>query len=330
MSRIRIGTRGSTLALWQAQWLMDSLKRASRRASCEVVVIQTQSDRDQRTPLERMGATNVFTREIEQALLAGEIDVAVHSLKDLSSEMPKGLVLAATSPREDARDALVTRDGRGLEDLPRGAVVGTSSLRRRSLLLHARPAARVEPLRGNIETRLRKLEQGDYDAIIMAHAALQRLGLDVPCVTLDPTIWVPAAGQGIIGVQARAGDDELLDLLGRVSNPASMWCAQVERGLLRALGGGCTVPVGAHAIFHRHRKSWRGRAPRERGQPITDDDLVSLYGFVGSPDGRRALYSSAAANEPASDMLVRGIAADLKKQGADDVLALLRGRNSNW
>jgi len=302
--RVRIGTRGSALALWQARWLQTEIERRRPDISVELVVIRTESDRRPDVPITAMESRGVFTRDIEQALLDGEVDAAVHSLKDLPSEDAPGLVLAATSPREDPRDALLTPDGVSLEELKSGAVVGTSSLRRAALLRAARPDLNVRPIRGNIDTRLAKLRSGAYDAIVMAAAALNRLGRDVPSRLLEPETWTPAVAQGIIGVQVRANDVEMLSLLSPIGDPRSGMCARIEREMLHSLGGGCSVPVGGLARL--------------------EDGRVTLRGFVGSADGRRTLYAERSADEVQSHGLGALVAADLRAAGAEEILAALR------
>lgn len=310
MIDIRIGTRGSKLALYQANWVRDQLLARFPDLRVELVVIRTESDRKPESNLASLDTRGVFTRDIESALLAGEIDVAVHSLKDLPTDMSQYLCIAATGPRADARDFLVTHVGSSsmsdamLSDLPEGAVVGTSSMRRSSLLRAERPDFTVLPLRGNIDTRLRKLESGEYDAIVMAGAALDRLGLSVRAVPLDPHRWVPAVAQGIIGVQAHIRDREILAMLDEISDPDSMLAATVERDLLRAVGGGCSVPVGGYGV-------------------ISGDDF-HLTGFVGSPDGTRVIYASRTSARSQAATLGEALAADLRSKGADAILAELQ------
>lgn len=301
---LKIGTRGSRLALWQTDWLIGELARRCPDLETERVIIRVESDRQPDVPLVEMESRGVFTRDIEVALQAGRIDAAVHSLKDLPSENAPGLVIAATSARADARDALLTGDGRSLEELSAGGVVGTSSLRRTALLRAARPDLHVTPLRGNIDTRLRKLRDGQYDAIVMAAAALERLEQAAPSVLLPPERWVPAVSQGIIGVQARAGDERVLSLITPLGDPSSGLCAGVERSFLRSLGGGCSVPVGGYARV--------------------EGDAITLRGFIGSPDGRRSLrvVRSAPARESAG--LGERVAEELERLGATAILEELR------
>lgn len=304
MRRIRLGTRGSRLALWQTAWVEAALR--ARFPGCEVeqVVIRVESDRQPEVPITAMASRGVFTRDIEVALLEGRIDAAVHSLKDLPSEDTPGLSLVATSPREDPRDALLTVDGRAFQELRRDAVVGTSSLRRAALVRETRPDLNVEPIRGNIDTRLHKLRTGNYDAIVMAAAALNRLQESIPACPLPADSWVPAVAQGIIGVQARSDDEAVIAGLSAISDEASMLCASVERSFLRSLGGGCSVPVGGHATLV--------------------DGMVRLTGFVGSPDGQRALRL--VEEVPVSEAAGLGpkVARALAERGAGAILDDLR------
>lgn len=301
---IRLGTRGSALALWQTAWVSDALRVRFPGVAVETVVIRVESDRQPELPISAMASRGVFTRDIEVALLEGRIDAAVHSLKDLPSDDAPGLAVVATSPREDPRDALLTPDGRGLMDLPPGAVVGTSSLRRTALLREARSDLSVRPIRGNIDTRIRKLREGEYDAVVMAAAALNRLDEAVPARPLPPDEWVPAVAQGIIGVQARGTDAELASMLGEISDRGAMVCASIERSFLRALRGGCSVPVG-------------GLARLEGG-------MATLHAFVGSPDGRRVLRVRRSVRLESAAALGGDVAYELQLRGAGEILDGLR------
>ncbi len=294
------------MARWQTAWAMQQLRQNFPELELQEVIIRVESDRQPDAPITSMSSRGVFTRDIEVALLSGSIDIAVHSLKDLPSEDAPGLVVAAVSPREDPRDALLTADGITLERLPLGAVVGTSSVRRSALLLEARPDLRVEPLRGNIDTRLRKLMSGEYDAIVMAAAALRRLGRDVPAQPLPSETWVPAVAQGVIGIQCRSGDEDLRNILEVINDAEAYYCASLEREYLRSLGGGCSVPVGGFATV--------------------DDSGVTLRAFVGSPDGRRCFRVVRTAVREADDGLGRQVARDLMELGGSEVLAGLRAR----
>ena len=244
---LRVGTRGSALALAQARQTADSLEQRNPGLLCELVPIQTSGDRRQDLPFTAVGVKGMFVKEIEEALLSGQIDCAIHSMKDMPGRLPEGLIIAAVPLREDPRDALLS-DGRRLADLPSGSRIGTSSMRRANQLLHLRPDLTVDELRGNLDTRLRKLEEGLYDAIILACAGLGRLGCAERIVErLNIEDFVPAPGQGAIAVEARQGDEETLDRLSKVSDPDTVSCTRAERGFQDELRLGCSVPVGAHA-----------------------------------------------------------------------------------
>ncbi len=246
MTPLRLGTRGSPLALWQAHHVRDRLAPLAAPRPVELVLIETQGDRVRDRPLAQIGGDGLFTKEIQNALLDGRADVAVHSLKDLPTLPVEGLDLAAVPPRGPVGDVLVSRRHRRFDDLPTGAVVATSSLRRRSQLLHRRPDLRIESVRGNVETRLRKLDEQGLDAIILAEAGLVRLGLAANITEVLDRAWMlPAVGQGALGLECRADDAETLRLLAPLNDPATRACVLAERALLRGLGGGCLVPIGA-------------------------------------------------------------------------------------
>ncbi len=243
---LRIGTRASALALWQAHHAEALIKGLTGAPDVEIVHIKTEGDVRTDVPLWALKGRAFFTKEIDRALLAGEVDIAVHSLKDLATQLDAGLELAATLTREDPRDALLTRSGGGLKDLPQGARVGTSSLRRRAFLSRARPDLQLLELRGNVPTRVERLKKGDYDAIILAAAGLRRLGLqDHISELLLPDDFPPAVSQGVIGVACRADDAETLRWLRPLDDHAARLAATAERALLRRLEGGCQVPLGA-------------------------------------------------------------------------------------
>ncbi|MEO7145097.1 MAG: hydroxymethylbilane synthase, partial [Bryobacteraceae bacterium] len=240
---IRIGSRGSQLALWQAHWIEARLGALGE--TCQIEVIKTTGDKITDAPLSKIGGKGLFTKEIEDALLAGEIDVAVHSLKDLPVETPRGLTLAAIPEREDVRDALV---GKRLDELAKGAVVGTSSLRRAAQLLALRPDLKIETLRGNVDTRLRKLDEGKYDAIVLAAAGLGRLGWENRIAELIPAeLILPAPGQGALAVETRDDRGRVTKLCRQLDDASARAAVTAERAALAALGGGCQVPIGAYA-----------------------------------------------------------------------------------
>jgi hydroxymethylbilane synthase len=302
---IRIGTRGSALALAQARAVSAGLEAAG--ASVEIVPMRTEGDRRFGARLAEVGGKGLFVREIEDALLGGRIDVAVHSLKDLPAEVPDGLALAAFPPREDPRDVLVTADGAGLDELRTGATIGTSSLRRRALLLAARPDLVVEPLRGNVDTRLAKLATGECDGIVLAAAGLHRLALAPPHAhTLPVETFVPAVGQGILAVEVRADDVTTGRLARALDDGDTRSCALAERSYLRRLGASCNTPMAAHATLDR-----TGERPRLR-----------LMALVASEDGRRILRADAAGAPGDAADVGRGLAELLLERGAEAVAAL--------
>jgi hydroxymethylbilane synthase len=297
---IRLGTRGSTLALVQARSVAAALGGA---AQVEIVPMRTEGDRLAEARLAVVGGKGLFVREIEEALLRGDIDLAVHSLKDLPAETPAGLTLAAYPPREDPRDVLVTKGPATLETLPRAARVGTSSPRRRALLLAARPDLAVEPIRGNVDTRLRKLSEGDWSAIVLAAAGLVRLGLAPAHVqALDPEAFVPAVGQGIIAVEARADDRATLAALARADDADTRACALAERAYLARLGASCHTPMAAHARL--------------------EGGTLRMTAVVAGEDGRRVLRAAASAPAAGAERLGLELATRLLAQGAAEITAL--------
>ena len=295
---IRVGTRGSALALAQA-----ALVRAGLGSESELVPMRTEGDRLAEAKLAAVGGKGLFVREIEDALLRREIDVAVHSLKDLPAEPPAGLALVAFLPREDPRDVLVGNRAVSLEGLAPGAVLGTSSPRRRALVLAARPDLTVEPLRGNVDTRLRKLAAGGFDAVVLAAAGLRRLGLaPAHCTPLDAERFVPAVGQGIIAVEARVDDAITLARAAALDHPATRACALAERAYLAGLGASCTTPVAAHARL--------------------DGGTLRMTALVVSEDGRRILRTSAVAPAVDAESLGRRLADEMLSKGAASIADL--------
>lgn len=303
MNPLRIGTRGSPLALWQAHHVAGLLRPLTAPRAVELLEIETSGDRIRDAALTQMGGDGVFTKEIQRALLAGAVDVAVHSLKDLPTTFIAGLTLAAVPERGPSGDAFVSHKHRHFDELPPGAVVGTSSLRRRSQALHRRPDLNLVNLRGNIETRLRKIEEQNLDAIILAEAGLRRLGL-ASAITelLDPQWMLPAVGQGALGLECRAEDTVTLGLLERLNHGPTRQAVLAERALLRGLGGGCLVPLGA--------------SPRVEGSELL------LRGAVLSPDGRQRIaaeYRGAAAE---AEVVGQQLAEILLARGARDLISL--------
>ncbi len=244
--RLRIGARASALARWQAEWVRAQL--AEQGVAAELVLVRTTGDRDAQTPLRALGSKGIFIKELEDALLEGRVDLAVHSMKDVPTELPAGLLIPAILRRDDVRDALVSRAGMAFEDLAPGARVGTGSLRRQAQLRHYRGDLEMRDIRGNVETRLAKLDRGDYDAIVLAKAGLDRLGFgERISETLHTDICLPAAGQGAIGIEARAGDEEVLRMLAPMNHIETRIAVDAERAVLAAIEGGCQVPAGIWA-----------------------------------------------------------------------------------
>jgi hydroxymethylbilane synthase len=311
---LRIGTRVSRLAQWQARHVADLIAAQRGAPAVELVHIRTTGDEQSDRPLWELRGRAFFTREIDRALLGGGVDIAVHSLKDLSTEIEAGLTLAALLPRADPRDALLSRGGVTLDELPRGARIGTSSLRRRAFLARLRPDAALLELRGNVPTRLERLQRGDYDAIVLAAAGLARLGLERHVSEyLSPERFPPAVSQGVIGVCARAGESATLRWLGRLDDPAARVAASAERALLRRLEGGCQVPLGALASVH--------------------DGVLTLEASVCTLDGSQSLSvrgTGAAASggglsaEEAAALGTR-LAEELLARGAGELIARERG-----
>lgn len=258
---LRLGTRGSPLALTQAGMVRDALAKAHGLAPDRIAleVIRTSGDRIQDRPLAEAGGKGLFTKEIEEALIAGTIDLAVHSSKDMPTVLPAGLVLSAFLEREDPRDALISRKAKSIADLPRGAVVGTASLRRQAMVKRRRPDIQVVPLRGNVETRLRKLEEGIADATLLALAGLKRLGLaDAATEVLDVEEFLPAVGQGAIGIETRADDTRTCGLLTAIDHADTATALICERAFLAVLDGSCKTPIGGHATISGGRLRFRG------------------------------------------------------------------------
>jgi hydroxymethylbilane synthase len=300
LKALRIGTRGSALALWQAKSIARALCETTGTEP-EIVIIKTSGDKFQQTSFSQIGTKGVFIKELEDALLEERIDLAVHSMKDVPTEIPEGLTIAAIGKREDVRDALLSSSGATLASLPRGARVGTSSLRRQSQLLYARRDLRVLELRGNVDTRIEKLRRGDYDAIVLAKAGLDRLGLSGNISeVLPPEVSLPAAGQGAIGIEARAGDPETLRVLTGLEDGETRSAVTAERSALAGLGGGCQVPIGA----------W-GRVENNR---------LSLDVAVLSPDGKQRMWEKDSGSPTEADTIGKRIAQKLRECGAAALL----------
>ncbi len=298
MANLRIGSRGSQLALWQANHVAALLREHCH--SVEIAIIKTTGDKILDVALSKVGTKGMFTKEIEEALADRRVDLAVHSLKDVPTELQEEFELAAIMKREDPRDAFISVKYSALEELPKGAKVGTSSLRRQCQLKALRRDLEIFPLRGNVDTRLRKLESGEYDALILASAGVHRLGLDKHVRSrICPDVMCPAVGQGALAIEARAGDQEVLSHLAFLNHAETRAAVLCERALLGSLGGGCQVPIGAFAEVS--------------GQGLR------LRAMVGRPDGSEILRELAEGSDP--ERLGRETAHKLLKRGAEKILS---------
>jgi hydroxymethylbilane synthase len=303
MARLRIGSRGSQLALWQAHHISALLRE--RGHEVELEIIKTTGDKITDVALAKVGTKGMFTKEIEEALAEGRIDLAVHSLKDLPTELSQGFEIAAVTTRENPHDVFCSRTYETIEDLPRGARVGTSSLRRQAQLKAVRPDLDIHPLRGNVDTRLRKLEAGEYDAIILAAAGLNRLGKTQLVKQVIPAeVMCPAAGQGALGIEIRAGDSVTRQHLAFLDDAAARATTTCERALLNKLGGGCQVPIGAFA--------------EQR------DGRLHLEAIVADPDGSKVLRESRDGSDPVQ--LGESVGETLLQRGGDAILEAVYGQ----
>ncbi len=306
MDRLVIATRKSQLALAQAQWVAERLRAALPGLSVSLEKVVTQGDKILDVPLAQVGGKGLFVKEIEQALLEGRADLAVHSMKDLPAELPPGLCIAGVSPREDVRDALISRDGRGLADLAPGARVGTSSLRRQAQLLALRPDLAVVSIRGNVETRLRKLESDGLDAVVLAAAGLARLGLSSRVSELlPPQVLLPAVGQGALGLECRDGDAATKELVLAISDGEAACAVEAERAFLARLEGGCQVPIAGYAVV--------------------EGSDVALAGLVADLDGRRVVRGQGRALRRQAAGLGREVAERVLADGGRQILAEVYG-----
>jgi hydroxymethylbilane synthase len=301
---LRLGTRASALARWQAEWVASQLVAAGYQV--ELVPITTRGDSSQRSSIGELGSPGVFTKELQRALLDSQIDLAVHSLKDLPTDEVPGLALAAVPEREDVEDALVSREGKSFDNLAPNATIGTGSLRRRAQLLHARSDLVMRDIRGNVDTRLEKLAAGQFDAVVLAQAGLKRLGLQGRISQILPlSLMLPAVGQGALGIEARGDDEATRSALAALDHPATHRAVLAERSLLEALCGGCLAPVGGLAR-------------------IQSDGELRLEAVVLSPDGKVRLAASGTA--PAAGAIELGVlvAGELIAQGAGDLISQSR------
>ena len=302
-----LGTRGSRLAVWQAEWVQARLRESSPDVAVTLRRIKTSGDKILDMPLATIGGKGLFVKEIEDALLQGEIDLAVHSMKDVPTVLPEGLEILCVPAREDPRDALISREAKPLDRLPRGARVGTSSLRRQAQLLHRRPDLKIEMLRGNLDTRLRKLRDGEFDAIVLAAAGLKRMGW-VEQITeyLPSEVSLPAIGQGALGLEGRRDDAFVRGILAALDHHPTRTAVTAERALLERLEGGCQVPIAAHATLSGER--------------------LRLEGLVASVDGRRLVRDSVEGTVADARELGTRLAEQLLRQGGEAILNEIYGR----
>ena len=301
---VRIGTRGSPLALWQARWVATALQRHHAGLQTEIVVIRTEGDRNRHDPLPQIGGKGLFVKDIEEALLRGEIEVAVHSMKDMPTDLPDGLHVSVVPPRAEVRDAFVGKDGRRLTQIDGPWRIGTSSLRRQAQLRAFSAALQVCDLRGNVDTRLRKLRQGDVDGVVLAAAGLERLGLASEITELlSIDVMLPPAGQGALALETVAGH-WVDDLLAPLNDAATAGAVAAERAVLQHLGGGCSVPIGALGQYQ--------------------DAHLHVQALVSSPDGSRALRREISGPVDQAAALGERLAAQLRADGAGDILQALQ------
>jgi hydroxymethylbilane synthase len=312
--KITIGTRGSKLAIWQSEWVKGELERLNPGLEVELKRIKTTGDKILDVPLAKVGGKGLFVKEIEEAMLRGEVDIAVHSMKDVPTEFPEGLHLAVICKREDPRDAFISRKSesggfkyQNFDSLPEGAVVGTSSLRRSSQLLSLRPDLRIAQLRGNVDTRLRKLDEGEFDAIILAAAGIKRLGRQERITRLLPVdVSLPAIGQGAVGIECRIDDVKVLELIEPLRDRVTDICVRAERAFLRRLEGGCQVPIAAHARL-------------EKG-------IIAMEGLVGDLEGKRIIRGHIEGPETRFRDLGTSLAEDILSRGGKEILDEVYGR----
>jgi len=324
-NKIIIATRGSKLALWQAEWIKSQLKAGTPGLKVELKKIKTTGDKILDVPLAKVGGKGLFVKEIEEALLQKSADLAVHSMKDVPTELPEELYIAAICAREDPRDAFITRSQKSVvgsqkfKDLPRGATVGTSSLRRICQLLKIRPDIKIVQLRGNLDTRLRKLDEGQFDAIILAAAGVKRLGLQKRITEILPLeISLPAIGQGAIGIECRRDDEFINSILEKLNHRATSICVKAERSFLKKLEGGCQVPIGAYAELEDRTQGTEQRQKKS--------EILVIRGLVGSLDGKTLIEGSKKGKPENAESLGTALAEDLLSKGAGEILAEVYGR----
>lgn len=304
MRKLIVGSRRSQLALTQSGQFIDRLKAVQPDLEIEIKEIVTKGDQIVDRQLSKVGGKGLFVKEIQNELFSKEIDMAIHSLKDVPSELPEGLTLGCIPDRENPYDAYIAKNHVALKDLPDGSIVGTSSLRRGAQILAQFPNLEIKWIRGNIDTRLKKLQEEDYDAIILAAAGLKRMGWSEDIVTqyLDNDLLIPAIGQGALGIECRADDTELLGLLAKVHNAEVAACVTAERTFLKEMDGSCQVPIGGHAV-------------------IGDDNQIHFTGLIMSPDGKQRFQHTAMGTDPVE--VGQRVSQELKDQGAYDIIEAL-------
>ncbi|MDH5762558.1 MAG: hydroxymethylbilane synthase [Nitrospinota bacterium] len=304
--KLTIGTRGSPLALWQANWIKSQLETLHEDLTVDLVKIKTSGDKIQDVPLAKVGGKGLFTKEIEESMLRYEIDIAVHSMKDVPVKFPPSLTLSVVTEREDPRDVLISRKGLKLDDLPKGARVGTGSFRRTTQLLHYRPDLEVVPMRGNVQTRLNKLDTEGLDAIILAAAGLIRMDMaDRITEYIEPEIMLPGGGQGVVGIESRKEDLGVINRIYPLDHEETHRALEAERGFLTRLEGGCQVPIGVYATI--------------------DDETLHLRGVVGSLDGKQLIKAEKKGSIEDPEAIGIDLAGEILEMGADKILKEVYG-----
>ncbi len=313
MKKLIIATRGSKLALWQSNHIKELLEKFHKGLSVELKIMKTKGDKILDTPLAKIGGKGLFTKELEDAMLNGEAQIAVHSLKDVPTEFPKGLVLSTITKREDVRDALLSEKYPSLDELPKGAIVGTTSLRRRMQILQFRPDLKIKNLRGNVDTRIKKLKEGEYDAIILATAGVKRLNLENSVKYFYPipvSIMIPAMGQAALGIES-VDDEKIKEILSPLNNKEAFIETKIERDFVEILQGGCQVPIGVNAKLQ--------------------EDFVTVRAIVGLPDGSEVIREKISvakvdylmAGKELADIMVESGAVKLLKRAEEMALNIL-------
>ncbi len=305
-NKIIIGTRGSKLALWQANWIKDKLERLYPDLVIAIEKIKTTGDKITDAPLSRIGGKGLFVKEIEEALFKSRIDIAVHSMKDVPAELPEGLHIAAICERENPRDAIISNNNKSLKELPDGAVLGTSSLRRTVQLKAIRTDFNIKPLRGNVDTRINKLKNGDFDAIILAMAGIKRMGLEnLIAEVISEDTMIPAIGQGAIGIETRVDDEFINEIIKPLNHEDTAICVLAERAFLSIMGGGCQVPLACHAkILKQNNKT-----------------TINIEGILGDPDGKWSIIrGSRNGSLSQANILAEDLARELLDKGGNPKL----------